>query len=71
VDASTLLLGAASGAVTGLFRLGAIPSVAAMMGTNTASPNSQMVQALLASTLMGQQAGAIGQKYEIKCTDAE
>jgi hypothetical protein len=30
-----------------------------------------MIQALFTSTLMGQEAGATGQTYEIKCTVAE
>ena len=69
VDASTLLLGTASGAVPGA---GAMPSVAAMLGNPTPTPDQQMLQALLASTLVSQQtAVSNGQTYQIKCSASE
>jgi hypothetical protein len=49
-----------------------MPSVAAMLGTTTPTPEAQMLQALLASSLVGQQAAASsGQTYEIRCNASE
>ena len=47
-------------------------SVAAMLGNPTPTPDQQMLQALLASSLVGQQAAASsGQTYQIKCSASE
>jgi hypothetical protein len=69
VDASTLLQGTVSGTVPGV---GVMPTVATMLGTNTSTPNAQMLQALLVASLAGQQQAVAGtETYQIKCSSAE
>ena len=49
-----------------------MPSVAAMLGTTTPTPNAQMLQALLTASLAGQQQQvASDETYQIKCNAAE
>jgi len=49
-----------------------MPSAAAMLGTTTPTPDVQMLQALLASSLAGQQAMASSeQTYQIRCNATE
>jgi len=68
VDASTLLQGTVSGTVPGGV---VMPSVAAMLGTTTPTPNAQMLQALLTASLAGQQQQVSDATYQIKCSAAE
>ena len=69
VDASTLLQGTVSGTVPGGV---VMPSVAAMLGTTTPTPNAQMLQALLTASLAGQQQQVVNDAtYQIKCNAAE
>jgi hypothetical protein len=68
VDASTLLQGTVSGTVPGGV---VMPSVAAMLGTTTPTPNAQMLQALLTASLAGQQQQVSDATYQIKCSATE